>query len=600
MKNWLPLLLLLTLGCSSAKKDRDKLNIFLLEWSKAISSGKEMEVRKFYDAQFVFPKVLFELPEGLTWQFDIANVLLSNAENSTDIYVAVPFSLISSDGQNNSTGTVDLTIAKTEMGFLIKGMTQELALKIKAYGLQMEMTRTPSASVVSYDSILSEARAIAVALRKEYDSIVFFTKVDTTTLFYVIKGNWTNPYYGDNQQDAGDYKMGVVTSGNKIIIPVEYDKIYNPHGSFYGMIEVEKNGLRGLYRTDGTLFLPCEYNGIFPVTKDAFAQVRKEDKYGWVDDAGHVSFETSSHANNKLFQSPLENGSVMDWEFTFPGDIEILVNPYTNASEASGTIIYPSYVRDFGITRIANGWVAVASSEYGMGMENSTIKFEKIETLSDKFFGLVALFMESGADARGYQTKRNDLFVVDKEMKIVSNLKGFTEDNGYQDPCGQRPPQYKIIEPGLYESSDGHGNYKYYQANASGSIEQQGTVRKYNFTKFTKIDETYFETCNYINLEYEGMWDAEDNPNLVINHGLSSNDLDLIRNEIFAEYGFRFKSEKWKQYFEAQPWYKPQYDNIDQFLSEKDKYNIKFIQDYQKNHKGLEVQQDSIRYMWAG
>jgi hypothetical protein len=57
----------------------------------------------------------------------------------------------------------------------------------------------------------------------------------------------------------------------------------------------------------------------------------------------------------------------------------------------------------------------------------------------------------------------------------------------------------------------------------------------------------------------------------------SINELDIMRNEIFADYGYNFKSEKWQEYFSQFSWYKPKYDNVDDQLTEIDKHNIKVI-----------------------
>jgi hypothetical protein len=131
-------------------------------------------------------------------------------------------------------------------------------------------------------------------------------------------------------------------------------------------------------------------------------------------------------------------------------------------------------------------------------------------------------------------------------------------------------------------------------------VEELKTVRQFNFTKFAKIDEGYFERCRYEGLDHEnGGWQS-DTPNVVLFNGISTEELDLMRNEIFAEYGFIFKTPKWKKYFESKPWYKPQYNNVDKLLTDTDKDNIKFILNYQSLHKNLEVQRDSIQFGWAG
>ena len=50
-----------------------------------------------------------------------------------------------------------------------------------------------------------------------------------------------------------------------------------------------------------------------------------------------------------------------------------------------------------------------------------------------------------------------------------------------------------------------------------------------------------------------------------------------MRNEIFAEYGYRFKTEKWRKYFSKKDWYNPRSDNVDSQLTEIEKENIKLI-----------------------
>jgi len=55
---------------------------------------------------------------------------------------------------------------------------------------------------------------------------------------------------------------------------------------------------------------------------------------------------------------------------------------------------------------------------------------------------------------------------------------------------------------------------------------------------------------------------------------MSKTDLDIMRNEIYANYGYRFKSKKWKEYFSAQSWYKPMFDDVNDKLTLIEKINI--------------------------
>ncbi len=62
-----------------------------------------------------------------------------------------------------------------------------------------------------------------------------------------------------------------------------------------------------------------------------------------------------------------------------------------------------------------------------------------------------------------------------------------------------------------------------------------------------------------------------------------SKTLRLIRNEIFARYGYSFKSKELQQYFETQSWYKPEYGSYDTLLTEIEKNNIELLIQLEKN-----------------
>lgn len=57
----------------------------------------------------------------------------------------------------------------------------------------------------------------------------------------------------------------------------------------------------------------------------------------------------------------------------------------------------------------------------------------------------------------------------------------------------------------------------------------------------------------------------------------SMEQLDIMRNEIFADHGYIFKSEKWIEYFKNEKWYVPRYENVDNQLSLIEKENVKRI-----------------------
>ncbi len=65
-------------------------------------------------------------------------------------------------------------------------------------------------------------------------------------------------------------------------------------------------------------------------------------------------------------------------------------------------------------------------------------------------------------------------------------------------------------------------------------------------------------------------------------HGLSLNELRLLRNEIYARHGRQFQAPWLSQYFFSQPWYSPDDNFKDEELSGKDKTNVETIVAYEK------------------
>jgi hypothetical protein len=60
---------------------------------------------------------------------------------------------------------------------------------------------------------------------------------------------------------------------------------------------------------------------------------------------------------------------------------------------------------------------------------------------------------------------------------------------------------------------------------------------------------------------------------------LTKSDLKIMRNEIFARYGYKFSTGgEMDKYFKNQDWYSGQHDNVDKFLTDLEKENIKLMQ----------------------
>jgi hypothetical protein len=68
---------------------------------------------------------------------------------------------------------------------------------------------------------------------------------------------------------------------------------------------------------------------------------------------------------------------------------------------------------------------------------------------------------------------------------------------------------------------------------------------------------------------------------------MSPLDLRIVRNEIFARYSYIFKSKDLQDYFAKTDWYKPLLENVDKYLTVKEKQNIDSLKKYESINKEI-------------
>lgn len=66
---------------------------------------------------------------------------------------------------------------------------------------------------------------------------------------------------------------------------------------------------------------------------------------------------------------------------------------------------------------------------------------------------------------------------------------------------------------------------------------------------------------------------------------MSNNDLQVMKNEIYARNGYIFKADKWKKYFMKVKGYAPQFEDVTVLLNDFELKNIALIQSLEKKQK---------------
>jgi hypothetical protein len=68
---------------------------------------------------------------------------------------------------------------------------------------------------------------------------------------------------------------------------------------------------------------------------------------------------------------------------------------------------------------------------------------------------------------------------------------------------------------------------------------------------------------------------------------LDNQHLRLLRNMIYARYGYRFNSQDLITYFSHFDWYNPRFDNVDNYLTDNDRSVIQLIQSFENRNENL-------------
>jgi len=99
-------------------------------------------------------------------------------------------------------------------------------------------------------------------------------------------------------------KYGVIDRSNNIIIPAEYDMIYNSHVE--ELFCVKKDDKKGIISSANQIILPVEYDMIGEFDSDGLASIRKNGQYGFVNTILRLFFENLLTAPRSQVFNPLK------------------------------------------------------------------------------------------------------------------------------------------------------------------------------------------------------------------------------------------------------------------------------------------------------
>lgn len=427
--------------------------------------------------------------------------------------------------------------------------------------------------------VYEEIKPFLENIKKNYDSVHYFCDLDTNFFFYVQNGK----------------RKGVVDKNGKLIIPLVYSKIYNPGGTVKNFIEVEKGNKRGLYDFQGNIIVPIKYNEVYPVNyDDVLVQVKLDTLFGYVTKDGIEVFDTTGLSEDKYFKSPYANKMAQEWAFDVNTDNVLFLQPvgYTRIMDdpidGRAVVFTPSYLMKLGLFPEMVDRI-IMEKEADFGIAESKGKVKEVKGLWDNIMATFAEYYEVGLDARGYETEKNNLVTVNQLGEIIGKAELFKPFMP-QSPCGKDGQLFtsKFIDSSLFEvktyiyswqdesidtTYDTYDLYYYYSIKANGEITKLKNNRRFASTKYVLLNKNYLQGCfANIALDEYGSTNNSD-----VRTHLSLKDLEEMKNEIYADYGYIFTDAKWRSYFKKKSWYKAKLSSIEPIITEVDKHNIAFI-----------------------
>lgn len=135
------------------------------------------------------------------------------------------------------------------------------------------------------------------------------------------------------------------------------------------------------------------------------------------------------------------------------------------------------------------------------------------------------------------------------------------------------------IEKNKFYSDQTHGEFVIYD---NGQEKIKGLKIYYSWSGLTEKGEYEIGTKSYpINDYFNGKFTQASKRLLTKDEliKMTKHDLKIMRNEILARYGYKFNpGGQMDNYFKKQGWYSGHHDNVNDFLTELEKENIKLIQ----------------------
>lgn len=519
--------------------------------------------------------------------------------NDAMLVAAIPAKL-SHDSVKDVQTTLIFTI-RTAASHQYKIYSVDAEKFMKDYRAYTDLVRAKTmAAEVTYSPATLAAFKTAATLKTHYDTVVWFAHLGDKTYYYTVKGKWNqqNDIYRDADSVIAPYKMALVGPDLKEVIPAQYDLIHNINATFPGLVEVENAGKKGFYDLNGKIVVSVSYDQVFPLNDEAnLAVLRNGDDYFYLKQDMTISAKVDLKISDFISKIKDLAGS-----FDLYKNATAVVTEYNSKSEHGAIFIPPSYMVDLNITpKDMNFKNPLRKTEYEEVYTNYKVKYaatvkEPNNWLEASIYSIRDYFL--GGRSEFYDSKK--IVITDKKNNRVFTTTIGTDytpgDGGgeaLQGACDVNA--IKVINDSLFEVKSGAvlyaelydstktitgGPYYHYYAVKNNKLKELPDDRSFGFTKYVKMDDSYLSACYNI-LIGNGKYDQRKKTTVNM---VTPEMLRYMKNEVFADYAYKFKDKRWENIFVDMPSYNQKMSDdktynasVDDSLTVIDKYNINWI-----------------------
>jgi hypothetical protein len=568
-------------ACSVLKKENSEkdIRVFLSTFQSSLSAPDEQILRYFESKQsreaiLAAIRILQNKEHEFitcTAAFDEATITVE--DNGINVVVAASFKSKDLDHDYDGASSLTLTLKSKNGSFVITQLHAEEFYKAFAdirNGMEWNVER--KLEMRKREPIY----ALAKVLQTSYDSIVWYTIYKGQRYFYAVKdGDWVG-YTTRYEKRLGDpnCKMGLIDDEGKVVVPLEYDLVGTPGFSFPDIVEVKKDGRIGYYSLAAEeLVIEPVYDMIIPYQQEnVYVIVKKDGNYGWIDQ-GYVY---TPGFPSPAAESWLKGFSFLPKNLVLQADSTIAFAEVPNADGAgNGIVMPPSYLVKTGLFSEVVTGISTTPMPINGWTEYVTTGGTLLQSISDKINAVMTTITERYLDGREEFYTYNRVSFVNQQQDTLA----------VSDIASSGSIIIKQIDSTLLELrfnadwSEGSEFEEfnipiceYFRMGDDLSVIRLQSRRMFSFTEFVKIDSGYL-TGNF------NGWHEETGDEFQSNF-LSLSTLNYMRNEILAQYGYRFADEIAQGRFKYADWYKPQYDKVEEFqdqMTEIDLYNMMFL-----------------------